>query len=249
MRQKNQKIQPFETAHTIARINNREFLLKDQIIKLFQSFIFSIFPRYGATIYCFIVMTNHIHLLHQSPTKNPDTKYGKKMERNKKLIEIGDLKRHLFSQFAKAANKIIKVDKLGKVIEDIKNLNGKFRERFGCLIEDRSKSIPVRDENHGLANLIYIFLNAVRAGIVKHPKEYEYSNYNMYASGLAIPGFSFHPEYLALGNTLDEAARVFTGMIEEAVAEILQTFENTNYITNPLHSPTKMIDISKEVNE
>ena len=129
------------------------------------------------------------------------------------------------SQFAKAANKLIKVDKLGKVIEDLQNLKGKVRERFGCLIEDRSKSIAVRDPNHGLENLVYMFLNPVRAGIVKHPKDYEHSNYNMYATGIAMEGFSFHPEYLELGNNLDDAAWVFNSMIEEAIIEIMKSFE------------------------
>lgn len=222
-----QNNQTSEIVHTIARINNREFLLVGEIIRLFYKLLHLIFPSYDAEIYAAVIMTNHIHLLHRIPAKNPETQYGKMVEKKGLLVKIGDLKRHFFSQFAKQANMLLKVNNKGKVLSDIEALKEKFRQRFGCLIEDRSKSIPLINTNHGLANLIYIFLNPVRAGLVKHPKEYKYSNYLMYSTGNPQEGFQFHPEYLALGNTLEACAKVFTEMVEEKLLEIPATLLKT----------------------
>lgn len=219
-----QNNQNSEIVHTIARINNREFLLVDKVIGLFFNLLHLIFPKYSAEVYAAVIMTNHIHLLHHIPSKNPQTKYGKRSEKKGVLVKLGDLKRHFLSQFARQANSLLQVNDKGKVVLNFQEFTGKLRQRFGCLIENRSKSIPVINDNHGLANLIYIFLNPVRAGIVKHPKDYKYSNYNMYSSGILQDGYKFHPDYLALGSTLEICARVFTEMVEEQLMEILISF-------------------------
>ena len=220
-----------EIVHTIARINNREFLFIAKVIDLFFTLIHLIFNRYDATIYAAVIMTNHIHLMHHIPTQNPDTKLGERLEKKGILVTVGDLKRHFLSQFAKKANTLFNVDKKGRVILNIENFKGELRPRFGCLIENRSKSIPVKNTNHGLANLIYMFLNPVRAGIVRHPKDYQHSNYEMYASGIKKTGYEFHPEYLELGSTLEACAKIFAELIEEQLEDILKNLIDRANIT------------------
>ena len=52
------------------------------------------------------------------------------------------------------------------------------KERKGAFWEDRYHATAVEANDHLIRCLIYIDLNMVRAGVVKHPKEWEMSGYN-----------------------------------------------------------------------
>ncbi len=210
--------------HTMCRVNNREYLFGKEIKALFLTFLHLVFPRYGAAVYYVCLMSNHAHLLHQTPTKNPNTPYGRFLERNQCLAENGDLLRHFLSMFAKKANKLIEVDRFGKVVGFVADGTVKLRQRFNRLIEENSKSVQVKTSRDALAELIYLALNPVRAGLVKHPRDYVHSTYQMYATGQVMPGYTFHPAYLELGETLAACAAAFCELIDEAVAEVRGAF-------------------------
>ena len=50
--------------------------------------------------------------------------------------------------------------------------------RKGAFWEDRYHATAVEDGDHLIQCLVYIDLNMVRAGVVKHPAEWPYSGYN-----------------------------------------------------------------------
>ncbi len=52
------------------------------------------------------------------------------------------------------------------------------KKRLGAFWEDRYHATAVDKEDHFLRCLVYIDLNMVRAGVVKHPAEWPFSGYN-----------------------------------------------------------------------
>jgi putative transposase len=72
-------------------------------------------------------------------------------------------------------------------------------ERTGTLWDGRFRSSPVQCYRYLMACHRYVELNPVRAGMVRHPKDYPWSSYRANAglerSSLLMP----HDEYLAIG--------------------------------------------------
>ncbi|MBN2395876.1 MAG: hypothetical protein JXC36_05350 [Candidatus Atribacteria bacterium] len=64
----------------------------------------------------------------------------------------------------------------------------KKQQRVGHLLQGRYKSILVDKENYLLKLSCYMVLNPVRIGIVKDPKDYKCSSYQVTASDAHIPG-------------------------------------------------------------
>jgi len=52
------------------------------------------------------------------------------------------------------------------------------KNRTGAFWEDRYHATAVERGEHSLRCIVYIDLNMVRAGVVQHPSEWEYSGYN-----------------------------------------------------------------------
>lgn len=77
--------------------------------------------------------------------------------------------------------------------------------RTGSLLEGRYKSSTITDETYFLICMRYIELNPVRAYMVKHPSDYEWSSYHANALGKKNPLVSHHSIYLSLSK--DEAQR------------------------------------------
>ena len=79
-------------------------------------------------------------------------------------------------------------------------------QRTGHLFQDRFKSEPVEDDQYFLTVLAYIHQNPVRAGLVRHPKDYAESSYAEYLqteyAGLVDTGFAYNllsrEEFIAL---------------------------------------------------
>ena len=78
-----------------------------------------------------------------------------------------------------------------------------YRKRygyFGHFWQDRFKSNVIEMDNYLLQCGKYIELNPVRAGIVNHPGEYQFSSYNFYAKAKADALVSQSPAYLGLSD-------------------------------------------------
>lgn len=90
--------------------------------------------------------------------------------------------------------------------------------RTGSLWEGRFRSSIVDSEAYLMRCHRYIELNPIRAGMVRHPAEYEWSSYRTnalgYPSMIVVP----HTQYMALANT-DEARRLcYSELVEGALS-------------------------------
>ena len=91
--------------------------------------------------------------------------------------------------------------------------------RTGTLFEGRFRSSVVDSEAYLLTCMRYIELNPVRAGIVRHPKEFGWSSYRQNAGG--DPGSILRPHelYTRLGAVPRERGAVYRALVESGVAE------------------------------
>src|SRR5574337_770254 len=76
--------------------------------------------------------------------------------------------------------------------------------RSGTLWEGRYRATVIEDEPYLFACLCYIELNPVRAGMVKHPRDYLWSSYHANADGEPDELITPHRLYRALGRTDEE---------------------------------------------
>ena len=79
-------------------------------------------------------------------------------------------------------------------------INKTYR-RTGTLWEGRYKASLVDSDAYLLTCMRYIELNPVRAEMVSHPGEYQWSSYAANAQGRVDPLVAAHPVYTALGTT------------------------------------------------
>ncbi len=77
----------------------------------------------------------------------------------------------------------------------------KTYKRTGTLWEGRYKSSLIDSDSYLLTCMRYIELNPIRAAMVDHPGEYEWSSYGANAQGDKDSLLESHPLYTALGDT------------------------------------------------
>lgn len=102
--------------------------------------------------------------------------------------------------------------------------------RSGTLWEGRFKSCIVQEDKYLLELYRYIELNPVRAGIVDSPGEYRWSSYQINGLGKSSELCAPHPNYLLLGNGMDERIKnyrgLFSGLVDKKLLQ--QIRENTH---------------------
>jgi putative transposase len=91
----------------------------------------------------------------------------------------------------------------------------KTQSRTGTLWEGRFRSSLVQTEAYVLACYRYIELNPVRAGMVAHPRDYQWSSYLSNSEGLRSGIIDSHPEYLRLGANESDRRSAYRGLFEE----------------------------------
>lgn len=76
-------------------------------------------------------------------------------------------------------------------------------KRRGAVGMDRPKTLAIQSDSHLMNAVYYCDANPVRAGIVKHPRDYPWSSYSYYAYGkMTKPfGITAFDWYLRLGST------------------------------------------------
>ncbi len=109
-----------------------------------------------------------------------------------------------------------KSDSCAKLMKQLGQLHTQYvnrsYRRTGTLWENRFKSCLVQSEHYVLECYRYIELNPVRAGMVKHPKEYPWSSYRANAEGESNPLLRGHPEYLNLGSFDSARCKVYASL-------------------------------------
>ena len=78
---------------------------------------------------------------------------------------------------------------------------GEAHERFGRLLEERCKALPLRSRRHLLDCMRYIESNPVRARLVAVPGEYRWSSFGANALGHDDALVTPHSCYYALGRS------------------------------------------------
>jgi len=92
-----------------------------------------------------------------------------------------------------------------------------LRQRSGKVAEERFKTLRIEDDKSLQRVMLYSDANPVRAGIVKHPRDYRWSSYRYYALGersvhtqlLDEPGW-----YLQLGRTAALRRRAYRRLMD-----------------------------------
>ena len=93
----------------------------------------------------------------------------------------------------------------------VQYVNRTYR-RSGTLWEGRFRSSIVQEQGYLLRCYRYIELNPVRAGMVKHPRDYPWSSYGGNAEGRPLPLLTPHEEYVALGRKEHERLAAYRAL-------------------------------------
>lgn len=197
MPRQKRNVKPGQDIHTIFRSIDNSFLFEGRLEQnILLRTLNRIVERYRAPVYAWVGMSNHHHIFNQAPTQWPE---DHPFAERGVPISVGHMFRDCFSLFARW-------------------LNTK-RRRVGGVIRDRTKTVLVKSPAQSITLLIYIFLNPVRAGIVRHPRDYPFHNFHMYAYGQKkFPGiFTYHPAYLKLGKTPGERQHRFRVLVNAAI--------------------------------
>jgi putative transposase len=91
--------------------------------------------------------------------------------------------------------------------------------RTGTLFEGRFRSSLVDSEAYLLTCMRYIELNPVRAGMVRHPRQFGWSSYRQNASGNPGNLLTAHDLYARLGTQPAERAATYRDLVEMGVTE------------------------------
>ena len=100
--------------------------------------------------------------------------------------------------------------------------------RTGTLWQGRYKASLVQDDLYLLTCFRYIELNPVRAGLVRHPKDYPYSSYHHNATGHPDATLTAHPVYQSLATTQEQRLAAYRALFADDIApELLELVRST----------------------
>ena len=88
---------------------------------------------------------------------------------------------------------------------------------MGTLWEGRYKSSLVDSDRYLLSCMRYVELNPVRAKMVNHPGEYQWSSYHANAQGKVDLLIEPHPLYLMLSDNLEQRYEVYRELFRDQI--------------------------------
>jgi putative transposase len=89
----------------------------------------------------------------------------------------------------------------------------------GTLWEGRYRATVVDSKAYLLTCSRYIELNAVRAGMVKHPREYDWCSYAYNAMGYEDPLITEHRQYSQLASGKQQAYQVYRAQFKQRISK------------------------------
>jgi putative transposase len=98
----------------------------------------------------------------------------------------------------------------------VKYINSTHK-RTGTLWEGRYKASLVDSDMYLLTCMCYIELNPVRAGMVEHPAEYQWSSYQHNAENPKTDFIESHPVFSMLGDTDEERMFVYRELFQRYI--------------------------------
>lgn len=112
----------------------------------------------------------------------------------------------------------------------------RIHKRRGQVVMDRFKSPVIQTDHDLLRVMIYIDLNPVRAGMVKHPRKHGWTSYHYYACGEEDQLIDPAPTYLELGNTPKDRQAAYRKMVEGVLISeglIKRNYSAVHFIGDP----------------
>ena len=91
-------------------------------------------------------------------------------------------------------------------------------QRTGTLWEGRYRATLIESERYFLTCCRYLELNPVRAGMVRHPRNYPWSSYHRHAEGQADPLVTPHGLYHRLGRTAAERQQAYRALFRQQLS-------------------------------
>jgi REP element-mobilizing transposase RayT len=179
--------------HMMSRVVDRRRVFDDGEKELFRKTMRAVEGFSGAQILTWTALENHFHILLYIPERQPVAD-GELIRRLLFLYDktlVGKLAAHLATLRASGQDEAAEVFKkqytcrmydlaeFGKTLKQRVSFSYNRRhQRKGTLWEERFKSVLVDGSPGTLMRMAaYIDLNAVRAGLVKDPKDYRFSGY------------------------------------------------------------------------
>ncbi|MEM0967454.1 MAG: transposase, partial [Verrucomicrobiota bacterium] len=184
--------------HVMSRTVNGEALFGDVEKEVLRRMLWQVAEFSGVRVITYALMKNHFHMLVEVPEKQEisDTelvrRYGVLYPRVTpwQPLSAGALDRLLSTSAGEPVRRQL-LERMHDVSWLMKTLKQRFtlwynrtHDRYGPLWSDRFKSVLVEGERWALRTVAaYIDLNAVRAGLVKDPKDYRFCGYGEAVGG------------------------------------------------------------------
>jgi REP element-mobilizing transposase RayT len=186
--------------HLVSRVVNRGFVFEDAERERFAQIMRDAETFSGVRVLSWTILSNHFHLLIYVPEKPTDYVISdaefwhrlKALYTEEEVVEIRSTFRSIRKETSGTTGEIMArqyrqkfLDRMLDLSEFMKSLKLRFtlwfnrrHSRVGTLWEARFKSVLVEGDESTLAKVsAYIDLNAVRAGMVKDPKDYRWCGY------------------------------------------------------------------------
>jgi len=104
----------------------------------------------------------------------------------------------------------------------------KTYKRSGTLWEGRYKSSLIDSDRYLLTCMRYIELNPMRAKMVNHPGEYQWSSYQNCAHGIENELIEHHPLYLAIDDDPEKRREAYRELFRDRLSsELLHEIRET----------------------
>ncbi len=220
MRQARLRGSGHHAVHTMSRIVQRQYLIKDSEKEKLRDIIREQSYFTGLDIITMCLLDNHFHLLIEVPAPEtiPELTVDELFKRLPYIYSDAKVKefKTIFDQAAAIGDQD-RIERMlagfAKRMHDVSFFMKEVKQRFsqwynrrndrrGTLWEERYKSVLVEGSQTALMTMAaYIDLNPVRAGIVKRAEDYRWSGY-----GAAVGGDEVARK--GLGRILDQSSRV-----------------------------------------
>ncbi|MGE9289454.1 MAG: transposase, partial [Puniceicoccales bacterium] len=196
--------------HVMSRTVNGEALFGNREKEIFRKMLWKVAEFSGVRVITYAVMKNHFHILVEVPPQGTEVSDAELVRRYRLLypqptpwqpMRAEILERRLKENLLEGKElREWLLHRMHDISEFMRTLKLRFtrwfnrsRERFGPLWSARFKSVLVEGDCFALRTVAaYIDLNAVRAGLVKDPKDYRFCGYAEALAGsrLARAGLS-----------------------------------------------------------
>ncbi len=163
------------------------------------------------------------------------------------LDELADLSRrfacrvHAYVLMTNHVHMLLTPEKADSAARLMKHLGQRYVQYFnrayrrsGTLWDGRFRSCLTQSEDYVLACYRYIELNPVRAGMVRHPRDYRWSSFHANGDGRPDPLLSPHEEYLRLARTDSERLVAYRALfrppMDPQLIDAIRQATNGNYV-------------------